>query len=191
MPSMCGSENPWTFWESDELPSSSMDFAAVEEACKAVVLAGEVDDSILLSRRHRWKPLAVDVHEGLGAVLFAARGKRSGLLTSSMVFDLGETAMQRGRVCGYGRSDGEPYLPERQPMSPSGNLASRARWDRIEGMQVASWQLVGEVDVWAPHGEVRDVAGHGFVVMVWRGRRRPRVRAFGNDGQVLSRLRPG
>ena len=168
-----------------------MDFAAIEEGCKAVVLAGAVDDSIVLSRRHRWKPLAVDVHDGVGAVLFAARGKRSGLLTASMIFDLRGTAMPRGRVGSYGRSEGKPYLPQRQPKSPSGDLASRASWSRIDAFQVASWQLVDEVEAWAPHGEVRGVAGHGFVVMVWHGRRRPRIRTFGDGGQVLGRLTPG
>jgi len=104
-----------------------VDLRAAEDECRAILVAGSFDDSTTLSRRHRWKPLAFDVHDGLGCVLFVARGKRTGLLMSSMTFDLASSSLRRMRGGGYGRSEGEPHLPDRRPMEPGlQRLASRA-----------------------------------------------------------------
>ena len=50
----------------------------IEAECIRTIERGEVDESFRLSRRHRWRLLAVDVHGDDAVVVVATRGKRSG-----------------------------------------------------------------------------------------------------------------
>lgn len=160
--------------------------------CLRSVERGEVDDSFRLSRRHRWKPLAIDVHGDEAVVVVATRGKRIGGAVTTQKFRRREG--QWSPVGWSGGGGDERTLPMRPPPGE--------RWFRLDssGMSVDSQatgigrrsqvhHLVVQVAEGVSHvgcrGRRRLVADHGFVCAVWRGRSMPSLEMFDGAGRSL------
>lgn len=156
--------------------------------CVATLERRAVDDTIRLSRRHRWKPLAVDIDGDLGAVAVATRGKRSG---QGIWWVVGRRSGGTWTVepAGGGGHDGDPTLEER----PAGPEAPVWRFRNAGGVGVryALVQVRDDVVEAAWRGRRHRVAEHGLVAVVWRGSGRGPSLVFHDDvGSILGSCRP-
>lgn len=150
---------------------------------------GAVDDSFRLSRRHRWKPLAVDVEGDDAAVVVATRGKRTGGQITTRQYRRRDGIWVSG-FCGGGGTD-DRMLPSR-PVPEEGWFRVMSsgmgvddehhgllRPKRVHHLVVQVAEGVTEVE-W--RGRRRAVAEHGFVCVIWRGRAMPTVELFDSGG---------
>lgn len=153
----------------------------LDAECVRSIERGSVDDSFRLSRRHRWKTLAVDVDGDVAIVLVATRGKRVGGEISCREY--------RRRAGGWdlfgsgGGGGGNRTLPSRpapadrwfQTVSSGMSRDMSARWPMRRRIRHLEFQAADGVSHVEWRERRRAVAPHGFVCVVWRGRSMPRV----------------
>jgi hypothetical protein len=144
--------------------------------------------------------LAIDVNGDVAAVVFGVReGHGDRKVTNDFCLRGGEWRL-------LGGSGGGPYgdlLADRPPRSRLGGVvrAPSASSHRLEPRLGAPWssRFVRAADIRAAaevtHVRIRgdriDVPAHGHLVVVWRGRRRPRITAFDANGVTLVRVKVG
>lgn len=170
----------------------------IEAECLRTIERGQVDETIRLSRRHRWKPLALDVHGDVAVVVVARRGKRAGGSIQGIPFhrraDEWVCVGSPGVVAG---SADDRFLPPRGPgcggvqWSSGGGtrLVSTPWWSfgrRFVSHRV--FQVPEGVSHLEAHGRRAEVSAHGFGCVVGRGRRMPAVTLLDAEGRPLERL---
>lgn len=169
----------------------------IQAECIRTIERKVVDDSYRFSRRHRWKPLAFDVHGDDAVVLVATRGKRTGGGITAHLYcrrEGGWVPMGSGGGGGGGENRTLPlrpapgerwFLPASNGMSLDSETTGLLRSKHVcylafqvaEGVSHAQWR-----------GHRRAVPDHGFVCVVWRGRSMPTVELFGLDGGRVDEL---
>ncbi len=116
----------------------------IDAECMRIIERDEVDQTIRLSRRHRWKPLAFDIAGDAAVVVVATRGKRAGGQVTSLCFE------RRGSIWEYAARSGagvdDPVLPP--PTSRGGALVQARKWGRL-GERIPS-ALVAAGDFGSP-----------------------------------------
>jgi len=171
----------------------------VDDECARSLERGSIDESIHLSRRHRWKPLAMDSVGDVAVIVVAERGKRFKLSIEARLMerrDDGSWTPVSSHSMGSGSSD--PALPSRSNGSrrtfdvliagvrgrscPSRFVAVRRR-PSFRVLLVAS--NVAAVEFRAQR---RTVPEHGFVCLMWDGASRSDVRFFDSGGVLLDVL---
>lgn len=156
--------------------------------CIRTLRSETIDESILLSRRHRWKPLAMDVHDGVGVVLVARRGKRAGLGIRLVGFDLHQEPPGLLHMQG-GYDDDAPVLAARATIAEWG--AGPLMVSSLSGSDGWWWlcaQVKEDARSWELRGTVRPVAAHGWLVAIGRDGRRPEIPVFDRQGNTLGML---
>lgn len=145
-----------------------------------------IDESMLLSRRHRWKPLAMDLHDGGGAVLVARRGKRARLTITAFCFDLDAVPPALMHLAA-GTHRELPVLPPRTSIAQwgGGPLMSRSLSGSGTGWWCMCAQLKLEAHSWRLRGVTRPVAPHGWIVAIGRDHHRPSIRVFDEGDNSL------
>lgn len=105
----------------------------IEAECIRTIERGAVDETIYLSRRHRWKPLAFDVNGEVAVVVVAQRGKRTGGSIHGIAFHRRRNTW----VCvgSPGVIDGGP---EDRQLPPRVRRAAVASSGRVEGAHGSS-----------------------------------------------------
>jgi len=167
-----------------------MDRAALEAEALRIIERGEIDPTVQLSRRHRWKPLALDITGDLGTVLIAVRGKRVNVAAWAVTYDLMRESPSLLRSSGLLRHR-EPHLPVRPSFVVSRRPASSSSSTSFGGMWSAMWLLVAEAHTYEVRGERYPVADHGYIVAAGRGRRGPPITVFDAVGRNLGILKTG
>jgi hypothetical protein len=167
----------------------------IEAECIRTIERGEVDESFRLSRRHRWRLLAVDVHGDDAVVVVATRGKRSGGEIAARQY-LRRGGLWVARGAGASGSD-DRALPSRpgsnegwfrvvsHGMSVDHKHKRFLRPRRVHDLVVQVAEGVTEV---AWRGRRTAAAEHGFVAVVWRGRAMPTVELFGSGGERVGEI---
>jgi hypothetical protein len=167
----------------------------MEDECLRTIERGEIDHSFRYSRRHRWKPLDVDIDGDMAVVAVATRGKRQGGgVTARRYRRNGDWHLEAAG----GAGDEAPTL---RPRPVPG-----ARWfvlDSTGGSQQeqptrrpkATVQVHDAVILAAEgvamverRGRRSPVADHGFVCVVWAGRTFPGIDLLDDEGRRLDRV---
>lgn len=157
----------------------------IREECIRTLRRGAIEDSIRLSRRHRWKPLAMHVHDHMGAVLVARRGKRAGLSVRAHCFDLRDDPPTPVRLPA-GFDEDAPTIEQRRSLTDLSGapFMTAASIGHVEWWCVCM-QLASEVRTWRLGGEVHAVADHGWIVVIGYGQDGPRIQFFDGQGGVI------
>lgn len=167
----------------------------IEAECIRTIECGAVDDSFRLSRRHRWKPLAVDVEGDDAVVVVATRGKRTGGEITTRQYRRRDGIWVSG-FCGGGGTD-DRALPSRpvpdegwfrvvsHGMSVCHERKGFLRPKRVRHLVVQVAEGVTEVE-W--RGRRRAVVEHGFVCVIWRGRAMPTVELFDSGDERVGEV---
>lgn len=159
--------------------------------CVRTIDRAEIDQSIRLSRRHRWKPLAYDVDADVATVVVATRGKRTGGSVTAFHFEL-----EDGRWVFNGSGGGGRDVPELPPrpmpssrwfsLDSAGTCARRRRrpWPaRRRSAHHAVLRPSQGVAIVEVGDRRRVVAEHGYVCVVWQGHEPPEVSLLDNAGR--------
>lgn len=158
--------------------------------CIRTLRSGAIDESIRLSRRHRWKPLAMDMHDGAGAVLVARRGRRARLTVTAFCFDLGHEPPEL-MALSAGTHREPPVLPPRTSIAQWGGgplMSSSLSGSSGTGWWCMATQLKLEAHSWELRGVRRPVAPHGWIVAIGRDHGRPSIRVFDARDRPLGRV---
>ena len=170
----------------------------VEAECVRTIECGELDQTIHLSRRHRWKPLAFDVDDRIAVVVVALRGKRAGGSIRTYDFHRRDDVW----VCvGFGGGSGgggqidDRLLPGRPEPGDRWFVAHGSGSFRVPSVRrrmigggyarhavILTASGVAQTDV---RGHRLPVADHGFVCVAWRGRSMPDIQLLDSNGDVL------
>lgn len=161
----------------------------IQAECIRTIERGAVDDSFHFSRRHRWKPLAVDVHGDDAIVLVATRGKRTGGGITAHHYrrrDGSWTSIGSGGGGGDDRTlpprptPGERWFRHMSSgMSVDSQTKGLFRSKRVNHLDLQVAAGVAQVEWRRRH---RTAADHGFVCVVWRGRSMPKIKLFDSAG---------
>jgi hypothetical protein len=173
-------------------------FEEVEAECIRTVERGEIDDSLRFSRRHRWKPLAFDRDGDDAVVLVAQRGKRANAWLTVYTLRRGETDWTIVHSSGASIRDDDdrvPRLRERSDLPADWlEVTMGGRSADEEGRRLDLHHAVIEagrsVAFLEGRDERRQVADHGYLCLVWRGRTAPEVVGLDADSRVVARLVP-
>jgi hypothetical protein len=173
-------------------------FEEVEAECIRTVERGAIDDSIRFSRRHRWKPLAFDCDGDDAVVLVAQRGKRAHAWLTTYALRRSASGWTIVHASGVYITDDDghdPRLRDRSDLPADWlEVTMGGRSADEEGTRLDLHHAVIEagrsVAFLEWRGERRQVADHGYVCLVWRGRSAPETVGLDADSRVVARLEP-
>jgi hypothetical protein len=174
-----------------------MSYDATSES-RALIASGSPQAGQPISRRHRFAPLAVDVHGDIAATLFLRRGVNGETWLDTWVL---EQRDGQWFLLGGGSGNGaDDFLTDRRPAEQLGGLLQaparggvRRRTSRwwVGAARVVSYaNLLVATEVERLHigGREVPVPDHGHVVVVWATRTAPEVTGLDAEGAPLATL---
>jgi hypothetical protein len=170
----------------------------VEAESRRLIADGLRDQTVRLSRRHRFVPLAVDVDGDIACTRFVRRGAGCFHDETHLLTRAGHLWTYRGGGGGdyFDRWSTDEFYRARDELGPDGleiqggpSVRLDYRWLPLPGRSVrATHLLVGRsvIEVVVDGRRRLMVPGHGRLAVVWASRRPPRVSARDAAGRELA-----